>query len=105
TVLLIRVLPREARTAVPIREARQWLASALPMSLTEGMRVAQGHAATLLLGALSSSAQVGIFKVADSAAALCALPVTLMNVTAAPIVARLVAEGNHGRLRRLAGLS
>jgi O-antigen/teichoic acid export membrane protein len=101
TIMLRRNLPHEVHIAPSIIQSRTWWASALPMALTEGMRVLQGHLAILLMGIIATVSMVGIFRVASSIALLVALPVTLFNVVIAPIIARLHAQGDHARLQRI----
>ena len=102
-VMLRNTMPAASRHAVPQIESKQWWASAMPMALTEGMRVLQGHLIILLLGATSTVAMVGIFRVASSVFLLVAMPVTLFNVVGAPIISRLYAQGDLARLQRLLG--
>lgn len=98
-------LPQPALAVTPVVQARRWLAGALPMALTEGMRVLQGHLATLLLGVFAAVAAVGLFRVASATAIAVAMPITLMNVIVAPMVARLFALHDLPRLRRLAAMA
>src|SRR5690606_28363472 len=58
--MLRKALPGEARAADAIVDARSWWSSALPMALTEGMRLLQGHVLILLLGTMVVMADVGI---------------------------------------------
>lgn len=94
-------LPDVIGTVRTVSEGRRWLAGAFPMALTEGMRVLQGHIATLMLGALATGAAVGLFKVAASTALIAAMPITLLNMIAAPIIARVFARNEIPQLRRL----
>ena len=94
-------LPHEIRHVLPKIQSRAWWGSALPMALTEGMRVLQGHLGILLLGFMATLSTVGLFRVASSIALLVAVPVTLLNVVGAPVIARLHAQGDTDRLQRL----
>lgn len=100
-IMLRRHLPLEIHKAQPRMQSRAWWSSALPMALTEGMRVLQGHLAILLLGLMTTVAMVGIFRVATSVVLLVTVPVTLLNVVTAPIIARLHAQGDHAKSQRL----
>jgi O-antigen/teichoic acid export membrane protein len=84
-------------------ELRSLRASALPMALTQGARVLQGHLVILLLGALTAATTVGVFRVASAISLTVATPIALMNVVAAPVFARLHAQGDYTRLRRMLG--
>lgn len=99
--MLRKNLPPEIHDAIPQIQSRAWWSSALPMALTEGMRVLQGHLVILLLGIMATVSMVGIFRVASSVALLVAVPETLLNVVGAPIIARLHAQGDRARLQRL----
>lgn len=85
-------------------DAKGWLRSAWPMALTEGMRMLHGNATILLLGALSTSAVVGVFRVASSMGLLLTFPVSLLHIVSAPIFARLHAARDYKRLQRMLGL-
>lgn len=99
--LLHQYLPRDVHAAVPKIQGRAWWLSALPMALTEGMRVLQSHLVILLLGVMTTAATVGIFRVASSVALLVILPVTLHHVSGGPVIARLYAQGDLARLQRM----
>ena len=101
--MLRRDLPHEIHHVLPKIQSRAWWASALPMALTEGMRVLQGHLVILLLGLMATLPMVGVFRVASSIALLVAVPVTLLNIVGAPVIARLHAQGDKCRLQRLLG--
>lgn len=99
--MLWKHLPSEIYTAIPRIQSHDWWSSALPMALTEGMRVLQGHLVILLLGFMVTVAMVGLFRVASSMLLLINFPVSLFNVVGAPIIARLHAQGDRARLQRL----
>ena len=99
--LMRKNLPSEINVVAPKMQSAAWWASALPMALTEGMRVLQGHMAILLLGFLATVSMVGTFRVASSVALVIAVPTTLLNVVGAPIIARLHAQGDNARSQRL----
>jgi O-antigen/teichoic acid export membrane protein len=96
-----RVQPPEARAAAPRYQGGHWLRSALPMALTEGMRVFQGHLVILVLGVLSTAVAVGVFRVASSVATIIALPISLFDIVGAPLISGLYAENETERLQRL----
>jgi len=99
--MLRRNRPFEIGHAVQTVHSREWWASALPMALSEGMRVLQAHLAILILGVMASLPVVGVFKVASSVMILIGVPGTLASVVGAPVVARLHAQCNHVRLQHL----
>jgi O-antigen/teichoic acid export membrane protein len=99
--MLRQALPEEARSATPQVSALEWRSAALPMALTEGMRVLQGHLAILLLGWMTTVAAVGLFRVASSVAVLVAFPLSIASLLGSPVIARLYAQKDRVRLQRL----
>ena len=99
---LIRRLPKqELRSSGTLLIHTRWRTAAIPMALTEGSRVIQGHAAILLLGFLGTATMVGLFKVSVAVAIAVSTPITLAHVAAAPHMARLFAASDRQRLGRL----
>lgn len=90
-----------ARTAEPGLPATGRLKSALSMALADGLRLGHFQLAALLLGVLGSASAVGLFRLATSTIVVVALPITLVSMVAAPVVARLFAEGDNRRLQQL----
>lgn len=102
SVFMLRAsLPSEIRTAKPVFEAKAWWSSAVPMAMTEGMRVFQGHLSVLLLGWFASVGSVGLFRVASSVTVLLAFPLTLFALVGGPLIARMHAQRDHERLQRM----
>lgn len=103
-LLFYRRFPREAAGQDAVETPATWRRAAFPMALAEGMRVVEGHAAVLALGALASVSEVGLFRVAVSVMAVLGLPITVFNLVASPAIARLHATGDRARLARMTGL-
>ena len=93
-------LPAE-RPARLTQASRQWLASCVPLTLARAIGVLHGQTIILVLGILATSADVGLFRIALSTMAVVGLPVMLMNQVVAPVLAKLYAEGDQGRLRKV----
>jgi O-antigen/teichoic acid export membrane protein len=96
-------LAQRLPVAVPaeiVHAGREWLASSIPMALTDGMRVLQSELSILLLGLLTAPAQVGLFRVAAATAFAAATPIAVINHVAFPVIARLHEENNRPRLQR-----
>ncbi|WP_158613501.1 MULTISPECIES: polysaccharide biosynthesis C-terminal domain-containing protein [Luteimonas] len=102
--LLMRAMTPKVRANEPETSSRQWWFSAIPMAMTEGMRLLQSHLLILLLGAMVSVAEVGVFRVAASTTALVAMPLTLFNIVSMPLVAKLHATQQRVQLRRMLAL-
>lgn len=82
-------------------DTRGWWGSALPMALTEGMRNLQANIATLVMGALTTAAAVGIFRVASSISVMVSIPLTLFSLVGGPLISKLYTQGDKARLQRL----
>lgn len=97
-------MPEETTAAAPVVDALGWWSSALPMALTEGMRLLQSHLLILLLGAMVAMSEVGVYRVASSVMLLVAMPISLANIVSMPVIARLHASGDRQRLGRMLAL-
>lgn len=103
TIILRRLLPAELAHAQRKGASREWFSAAMPMAMTEGMRVIQAQAGILILGIFASLATVGQFRVAASAIAIVSMPLTVVHIVAAPMVSRLHAIGDGVRIQKLLG--
>jgi O-antigen/teichoic acid export membrane protein len=83
-----------------IRTGRQWLASSVPMALTDGMRTLQSELTILLIGIIAAPAAVGLFRVASATAMVAAVAVPAVVHVALPVTARLHAERDRDRLQK-----
>jgi len=93
-----RLPTRKATQFIP--KGRRWLASAIPMALTDGMRVLQTELSILLVGIIAAPAAVGLFRVANATATVAAAAVPMVVHVALPVTARLYAEGDRVRLQK-----
>lgn len=109
-VLSIAVVILRRATPIGLSEIKgeiqnkKWFAASLPMALTEGMRVIQGHISLLILGFYISLNDVGIFKVAISISVLIAMPISLINIVSGSIVSDLYSRGQNKSLAKMAKL-
>jgi len=83
-----------------IRTGRQWLASSVPMALTDGMRTLQWELSILLMGTIAGAGVVGLFRVAAATATTAALATQVVSQVGSPVVARLFAQQDESRLQR-----
>lgn len=104
-LLYRRSKPAELRDARPEFAVKYWLAACLPMGMTEGLRLLQGQLALLLVGAFAGAAQAGIYRVADSAAAITAMTASVVGTAATAMFSRLWGEQDIAGLQRVAILS
>ena len=82
-------------------QTRGWLASSIPMALSDGMRIMQLNLVVLILGLMIEPEQVGLFRVAASTVIVVATPIVMMNFTVSPVMAKLFAEGDMRRLQQV----
>lgn len=99
--LLHRRLPAAARQAFPERHGREWRRAGLPLALSEVLRQLEGTYALLIVGALATAAETGLFRVAASCALVVATPLSVLHVVLAPTLARLHKDGEREKLARL----
>lgn len=104
-VLFRRYRPAALTTAQPVYARREWLSAALPMGLTEGLRLLQGQLALILVGVFATAAEAGIYRVADAVAQVAAIAASVAGTAATPMFARLWREGDRAGLERVAVLA
>lgn len=99
--LLRRLMPTSARTVTPIYRNREWLRSAIPFMLIGGTRVINSQTDILMLGWMTGSEEVGIYRVATQAAMLVVFGLQVVHAVVAPHFSRLYAQRDMARLQRL----
>lgn len=101
--ILWRSRPAETIGVIPDKSAKpQWRRAILPLALITSVQMVSAQAGVLLLGFIRPDAEVGVYKVAASAAALAAFGLQIANVVVQPHIARLHATGDIALLQRLA---
>lgn len=98
-----RLRPAALVLATPTYDWRKWLTVCIPMGLTEGLRLLQGQGAVLLLGALATPRDVGVFRVADQVSAVTGIGLSILNVAATPLLAALHAKQDREGQQRVLG--
>jgi O-antigen/teichoic acid export membrane protein len=101
---LKRRLPRGV-AARPVEDGRKWLASSIPMAMTDAMRTMQLQLAVLVLGVLASPTQVGLFRVSTALMIVVFIPWTVVNLVVLPLYSKLHVEGDYAKLQRLVTVS
>lgn len=96
---LRRELPQAP--AVLASHGRRWLASSIPMGLTDAMRSFHAELSVLLLGFILTPAQAGLFRIANISSITASTPVAVLTYVAFPVIARLYAEGDRRRLQQI----
>lgn len=99
-VVLQRQIPPEVRAAPPRTENRQWLRSLFPISVTGGLLVVNAQVDTLMVGALASDAETGLYKIAAQASTLTAFALQAFTPVYAPLVARLNVRRDYTEIQR-----
>lgn len=89
------------RTGVqPAQHSRRWLASSIPMALTDGMRILQSELAILAIGIIAAPASAGLFRIAASTASIAVVGMLVAGQVAFPVLAKLHADNDRARLQK-----
>ena len=100
-LLLGRLLPLEAKKAMPAYDTPRWVKSALPFAFASGMQILNKETSIIMLGVLQSPEEVGIFRVAQRCALLIAFGLQAVNMAIAPTISQMFTRGEKERLQRL----
>ena len=99
--LMHRDTPQPVRQAIPSYDLRSWRRSAAHFFAISATTVVSAQIGIVLLSALSTSANAGLFAVANRGAAIILLGITAVSTVIAPSAARLWAQGDVARLQRI----
>ncbi|SFQ62856.1 Membrane protein involved in the export of O-antigen and teichoic acid [Roseivivax halotolerans] len=102
SVILKRVAPRHVAAETPRTQPRAWIAAILPLAAIAGLQEISHNTDILMLGALASDADVGLYRVALSGANIALFGLTTANLVLQPYFARAWGAGDHRALQRLA---
>lgn len=83
---------------IPIYESRYWRSNLLPFALSDGVRVLNSHLLTLILGLVTVSSEVGIFRIASSLLLFINLSITIISSMATPEISALFAREDYKQL-------
>jgi O-antigen/teichoic acid export membrane protein len=98
-------LPIQAKGVEPRFHTREWVRTALPLSLVGGLLVTLNQSQTLLVGALLGTKESGIFGVAAGVATLVGFGLRAANSIVAPMISELYWQGKTGDLQRMLSLA
>ena len=101
-ILLARFRPAAMRVAKPVFKSRLWATAVLPMSLVAGLQLLIANTDILMLGALRSDAEVGVYRVVSQCSLLVVFGSQAFNMVVAPHFSRLFAEHDFPALQKLA---
>jgi O-antigen/teichoic acid export membrane protein len=96
-----RSMPAALRGVQPAFDDARWIKSVIPMGLTVGILVLNAQVGIVLVGILSSTTDVAIFRVSSQTAQLCALGYTAVIMNVAPRIAAASARGETGNMRNV----
>jgi len=100
-----RSLPAPVKTAQPEYETRYWAVSAVPFLLIQLFMILNEQTGTLILGAIGTPEEVGVYHVVTLGARLITFLLAAVNVAIAPSLARMHARGEMERLQGLLTLT
>jgi O-antigen/teichoic acid export membrane protein len=101
SLILHRMTPRAVKDSVPEYHARIWLGSALPFAVIFGMQTLNDQANLVILGAMTTSDQVGIYAASVRLAEAITLIFAAVEFTIAPYIASLHSTEQTTRLQNL----
>jgi O-antigen/teichoic acid export membrane protein len=99
--LLHRSLPREAHAAHHEYDMKAWRRSGLPLVLLNVVLAANTQLGTILVGAIDSAAEAGVFSVATRVTSFISFTMIAAGYPLMPMAARLYSEGAHEALQAL----
>lgn len=100
-LILLRAIPEQVKHADARYEIREWISSAVPLSLIAGVQVVYAQAGIVILGIFGSEEEVGIYRVAIQCALLVGFGLQAFNMVLAPYFSRFHAKQDIARLQSL----
>jgi O-antigen/teichoic acid export membrane protein len=99
--LLHTSLPQRARLATPVYRPSEWMSSALPLLLVNGIGVINNQVPILFLGAMKGAETAGLYAIAIRVADLLTFGLMSVNLALAPVAARLWAQKDIPQLQQV----
>ena len=103
--ILKRELPNQIHHTSPVYNIKQWIKSALPLSLIGGLLVINSQTDIIMLGAIKGAKMAGIYSIANAFSGLITFILISVNAALAPLIASLYAEGNMLQLQHKVTIS
>jgi O-antigen/teichoic acid export membrane protein len=88
-VMLAKKAPSEIRTVSPVYSSREWIASTFPLALIDSMRLVNLQVDLIMLGFLTSSEEVGIYRIAMQLSVLASFGLIAVNQAISPRFVKL----------------
>lgn len=104
-VLLAKNTPANVKTAIPVVESKNWLASALPFAGINGISVLNKQVGLLILGLFVGATEIAYYKAAVNFSILASFGLEVVNLTVAPQFASMYARGEFKKLQKLVTFS
>lgn len=105
TLWLVKELPEQVRDAQPVYAEKEWLKVSLPLLLVAGMHLILKHTDIIMLGAIRSSDEAGIYSAASRISDLVVFALIAINAILAPMVSELYHTGRMEELQRIVTLA
>jgi O-antigen/teichoic acid export membrane protein len=93
--------PAQAKSALPAYRWQSWLRSGLPILFIGGVGIINSRVDTLMLGAMTNAASVGIYVVAARGAEVILVALITANAAISPVLAELYESGQKERMQVL----
>jgi O-antigen/teichoic acid export membrane protein len=100
TVWLLRALPGEVRREPAGYATAEWIWVSLPLLLNGALHLVMKQSDVLMLGALSSTADAGVYAATTRIGTLVLFGLTAVNSILAPMISELYTRGDMEGLRR-----
>lgn len=104
TWLVLKVKPKELKSVKSITHTRPWLITLMPLAMMTGMQTLSGQIDILMLGALATVGDVGIYKVVVSGAALAVFGLQVVSIVISPRLVTAFAKKDRLEIQRLASI-
>lgn len=96
-----RILPDDVKKAIPAFQARKWFMSALPLLGVGLMVVINGRIDIIMMGFLTNTRDIGIYRVAQRGAEILLIGVMAVDSELNPIVAKELDKGRTKELQAI----
>lgn len=102
--LLYKVKPNQISKVKPIIYNSTWLRTLIPLAVMVGMQSMSGQVDILILGFLSTAAEVGVYKIVISGAALAVFGLQVVSMVITPRLANAFANNNIAQAQKISSL-
>ena len=103
--LLIKAQPSELKVIKPVFYSKAWVFTILPLALMAGMQSLNSQIDLLMLGSMVTPADVGVYKIVISGAALAIFGLQVINMVIEPKLASAFAKRNILEAQKTASIT